>query len=55
MEQKGSESATFSSLDSLLIRLKTLSDTMRGVLLQSRSASIPQSVYEGVQQISGIV
>ena len=28
---------------------------MRGVLLQSRSASIPQSVYEGVQQISGIV
>ncbi len=55
MEQKGSKSATFSSLDSLLVRLKTISDTMRNVLLQSRSASIPQSVYEGVQQISGIV
>ncbi len=55
MEQHPSESATFSTLDSLLVRLKTLSDTMRNVLLQARSASIPQSVYEGVQQLSGIV
>jgi len=55
MDQPPSESGTFSTLDSLLVRLKTLSDTMRGVLLESRSASIPQSVYEGVQQLSGIV
>ncbi len=55
MEQHPSESATFSTLNSLLVRLKTLSDTMRNVLLQARSASIPQSVYEGVQQLSGIV
>jgi PAS domain S-box-containing protein len=55
MEQKGSESATFSSLDSLLVQLQTLSETMRNGLLQTRSASIPQSVYEGIQQISGIV
>jgi hypothetical protein len=55
MEQHPSESSTFSTLDSLLVRLKTLSDTMRNVLLQARSASIPQSVYEGVQQLSGIV
>jgi adenylate cyclase len=55
MDQHPPESATFSTLDSLLVRLKTLSDTMRGILLASRSASIPQSVYEGVQQLSGIV
>jgi adenylate cyclase len=55
MEQQPAESGTFSTLDSLLVRLKTLSDTMRNVLLQARSASIPQSVYEGVQQLSGIV
>jgi PAS domain S-box-containing protein len=55
MEQKGSESATFSVVDSLLVQLQTLSETMRNVLLQTRSVSIPQSVYEGVQQIPGIV
>ena len=55
MEQKGSESATFSSLDSLLVQLQTLSETMRNGLMQTRSASIPQSVYEGVQQTSRIV
>jgi hypothetical protein len=51
MAQLAPESATFSSLDKKIIGLTDLVEHIKEVLFQTRSATIPPFIYEGIQQL----
>ena len=55
MAQLAPESATFSSLDKQIIGLTDLVEQMKEVLFQTRSATIPPFIYEGIQQMGKAV
>jgi adenylate cyclase len=52
MAQLAPESATYSSLDKQIISLTDLVEQMKEVLFQTRSATIPPFIYEGIQQMA---